>query len=210
MPADTLPLVERIRAGDQQALEQLLHRELPGLRAYVRLRVGPALRARESASDLVQSTVREVLGKLEVFQHGGEAGFRDWLYAAALRKIAHRAEHWGAQKRDLRREMPWQAAPPGESPSAADDRGLAEVYATLASPSQHAIARETLAAMEAAFDHLKEDRREIIVLARLVGLGHAEIAQRLGCSEATARQRLLRALAELSEWLEPDGGKSST
>ncbi len=209
MSADTLPLVERIRAGDRAALEQLLQRELPGLRAYVRLRAGPALRARESASDLVQSTCREVLGKLEVFQHGGEAGFRDWLYAAALRKIAHRAEHWGAQKRDVRRELALEGLAPGASPSAADDRGLAEVYATLATPSQHAIARETLESLEAAFDRLPEERREIIVLARVVGLDHAGLAERLGCTEATARQRLFRALAELAEWLEPDAPTDS-
>lgn len=200
MAADTPQLVERIRAGDREALEQLLRTELPGLRAYVRLRTGAALRARESASDLVQSTCREVLGKLEAFRYGDEAGFRDWLYAAALRKIVNRAEHWGAQKRDARREQPLQ----GGSPSESDDRGLAQIYGTLGTPSQHAVARETLDAIEAAFDRLPEDRREIIVLARVVGLDGAGIAQRLGCSEATARQRLFRALAELAEWLEPE------
>ena len=202
MPAETPQLVERIRSGDREALEQLLRNELPGLRAYVRLRAGAALRARESASDLVQSACREVLGKLDAFRYGGEAGFRNWLYAAALHKIVNRAEHWGAQKRDVQREVPLQ----GGSPSEADDRGLADVYCTLGTPSQNAIARETLDAMEAAFDRLPEDRREIIVLARVVGLEHADIATRLGCTEATARKRLFRALAELAEWLEPDGG----
>jgi len=205
MPADMPQLIERARSGDREALEQLLRNELPGLRAYVRLRAGPALRARESASDLVQSTCREVLGRLDAFQYGGEAGFRNWLYAAALHKIVNRAEHWAAQKRDARREVPRH----GGSPSEADDRGLAEIYCTLGTPSQHAIARETLDAMEAAFDRLPDDRREIIVLARVVGLQHADIATRLGCTEATARKRLFRALAELAEWLEPDGGAAA-
>ena len=49
--------------------------------------MGPQLRAKESASDLVQSVCREVLGRLDRFQHGGEAGFRHWLYATALRKV---------------------------------------------------------------------------------------------------------------------------
>ena len=204
MPADMPQLVERIRAGDREALERLLSRELPGLRAYVRLRAGAVLRERESASDLVQSTCREVLGSLEAFDHGGEAGFRNWLYAAALRKILNRADHWAAQKRDVQREQPLQ----GGSPSEADDRGLADIYATLGTPSQHAIARETLDAMEAAFDRLPEDRREIIVLARIVGLDHAGIAERLGCTKATARQRLFRALAELAELLGPEGAAS--
>lgn len=207
MPADTTSLVKRLQDGDREALELLLRSELPGLRAYVRLRTGAALRARESASDLVQSACREVLGKLDAFEYGGDAGFRDWLYAAALRKIVNRAEHWGAQKREARRERPLHAGrgagPGAESPSEPDDRGVAEIYGTLATPSKHAIARETLDAIEAAFDKLPEDRREIIVLARVVGLDHASIARRLGCSEPTARQRLFRALAELAEWMEP-------
>ena len=210
MPAGTPGLVERVRAGERDALEQLLTKELPGLRAYVRLRAGAALRERESVSDLVQSTCREVLGKLPSFQYGGEAGFRRWLYAAALRKIVNRAEHWDAGKRDARRELPLQ----GGSPSEADERNLADVYGTLGTPSQHAIARETRDAVEAAFDRLPEDRREVIVLARIVGLDHAAIGQHLGCSESTARQRLFRALAELGERLGPvfpsrrDGGEA--
>ena len=36
------------------------------------------------------------------------------------------------------------------------------------------------------------------------GLDHTALARHLGCSEATARQRLFRALAELGECLGPD------
>jgi RNA polymerase sigma-70 factor (subfamily 1) len=199
MTADTRQLVERIQTGDRDAVEQLLCAELPALRAYVRLRAGPALRARESESDLVQSVCREVLGKLDAFQYGGAAGFRDWLFATALRKIVNRAEHHGALKRDARREQAIAATPGNGS----TDSELAAVYRSFGSPSQHAIAHELLETMETAFDRLSEDRREIIVLARIVGLDHAQIAERLACSEATARQRLFRALAELAENLAP-------
>jgi RNA polymerase sigma-70 factor, ECF subfamily len=195
--ADTQQLIERIRAGDREALEFVLCRELPALRAYVRLRAGPLLRARESTSDLVQSTCREVLGKLDTFQYGGEAGFRDWLFATAMRKIANRVEHAVAQKRDIRRDRPL----PNDSSSEEREQALAAIYSTLGSPSRNAIASETRDAMEAAFDRLPEDRREIIVLARVVGLDHASIAERLGCTTVSARQRLFRALAELADGL---------
>ncbi|HKX46490.1 MAG TPA: sigma-70 family RNA polymerase sigma factor, partial [Planctomycetota bacterium] len=188
--------------GDREALEQLLTNELPALRAFVRLRAGAALRERESVSDLVQSTCREVLAKLPTFHYGGDAGFRNWLYTAALRKILGRADHWATQKRDPHRELP----PPSNSPTATSTRDLAAVYATLTTPSQHAIALETLSAVEAAFDRLPPDRREIIVLSRLVGLDHAALAHHLGCTEPTARQRLFRALAELGEHLGPTHG----
>lgn len=39
------------------------------------------------------------------FAYGGEAGFKMWLYRTAMRKIAHRHEHWQAQKRAVGREV---------------------------------------------------------------------------------------------------------
>ena len=188
---DSTDLVTRAQAGDREAQELLIERHLPSLRAYVRLRLGPALRARESASDIVQSACREVLGNLDHFHHDGEAGFRAWLFASALRKIGDRAEYWGAQKRDAARET--QA-----------DVALVDVYRSFCSPSKAAQAHETLERIERAFECLPEPDREIIVMARIVGLGHAEIGERLGLSEAGSRSRLFRALAGLSEALHDD------
>jgi len=74
----------------------------------------------------------------------------------------------------------------------------------VASPSEEAAGREALARLEAAFDRLDENEREIIVLARVVGLSHAELAQRLQCNEVAARKRLFRALAALSVALGED------
>ena len=85
-------------------VDELLERHLPGLRAFVRLKAGALVRFRESESDIVQSTCREVLERLDEFRHGGEAGFRHWLYTTALRKILDKHEHYTAQKRDVRRE----------------------------------------------------------------------------------------------------------
>ncbi|MGQ0553163.1 MAG: sigma-70 family RNA polymerase sigma factor [Planctomycetota bacterium] len=187
----TLALVERARAGDAAAIEGLLARHLPALRAYVRARLSPALRVRESTSDIVQSACRDVLTDLERFRYQGEEGFRAWLFATAHRKIADKAEHWGAQKRDAGRE-------------AAAEAELLAVYGSFCSPSQQAMGREALQLVERAMERLPAADREIIVLARIVGLSHEEIGRRLGLSEAGSRSRLFRALAELSEVLRAD------
>ncbi|MCB9898501.1 MAG: sigma-70 family RNA polymerase sigma factor [Planctomycetes bacterium] len=189
-------LLAAAREGRRDALEALIEQHLPGLRAYVRLRCGPALRAKESASDIVQSACRDVLENLDRFQQGGEAGFRAWLYATALRKVADRAEYWGAQKRDLRREQPIHGAASGPD--------LGALYASVCSPSQQAIGHEAAERLERAFDALADEDREIIVLARLVDLGHAEIAEQLGIAPGTSRMRLFRALAALAEALGDD------
>ncbi len=194
-------LVEAAAAGDAAAVEALLHQHLPGLRAYVRLRAGPMLRARESASDLVQSVCRDVLENIDRFRYPGESAFRAWLYATAMRKIADRAEHWTAGKRDVRREAMALDAPPGGSDGDRDAR-LAAVYCSLSSPSRVAMGRELMDRLESAFEKLPEDYREVIVLSRIVGLSRAEIAERMGRTEASVRNLLSRALAELATHLD--------
>src|SRR5258705_6880905 len=83
MAEDSVRLAERAAAGDRAALDELVVRHVDGLRAFVRLRVGPELRARESSSDLVQSVCREVLQDARRFQHAGESAFKSWLYTTA-------------------------------------------------------------------------------------------------------------------------------
>lgn len=195
------PLVLAAQQGDAAALDALLAQHLPGLRAFVRLRCGAALRARESASDIAQSACRDVLQNLERFQWNGEASFRAWLYTTAARKIADRAEYWGAQKRDARRNVPLDPTLPGESQTGVA-APLLEIYSDVCSPSQAAVGKETLEQIELAFDALDDEQREVIVLARIVGLPHREIAARLSCTEAHARRKLFRALSALSEALE--------
>lgn len=191
-------LYARAERGDREAVDTLLSRFLPGLRAFVRLRSGRLIRARESASDLAQSACREVLQNLERFEHGGEAGFRYWLFTTALRKIHKRAEYWQAEKRDAAREVPIVDS------DRDSDRDLLNAYRGVATPSQHAMAREELARVEEAFDALTPEDREIIVLARVCGMSHAEIGVRLEKSEGAARVQLHRALARLAESLDDD------
>jgi RNA polymerase sigma-70 factor, ECF subfamily len=64
------------------------------------------------------------------------------------------------------------------------------------------VAAEELGRLEAAFARLDADYREVIVLARVVGLSHAEIAARMGRTESATWNLLARALAKLSTELE--------
>src|SRR5262245_12047568 len=97
-------LVDRASHGDERAVDELLAVELPALRAFVRLRMGPALRAKESASDLVQSVCREILENAQRYQFRGEGTFRRWLFTTALRVVKNKAKYWGREKRDAARE----------------------------------------------------------------------------------------------------------
>jgi RNA polymerase sigma-70 factor (ECF subfamily) len=195
---DSSSLVSRASRGDQPAVDELLERHLPGLRAYIRLRIGPDLRARESASDVAQSVCREVLENLDRFRYGGESGFRHWLYTTALRRLQNKWEFHTAQKRDVGRETRLPSGATGVGP-------LLGVYRSLSTPSGAAMGREQLARIESAFDALSDDDREVIVLSRLVGFTHKEIGEHMGRSEGAARVALHRALARLAEALDAGG-----
>jgi RNA polymerase sigma-70 factor (ECF subfamily) len=192
-------LAGRASQGDEGAVHDLLQLHLPRLRAYLRLQMGPELRAKESISDLAQSTCREVLQHADRFRFGGEQGFRYWLFTTASRKVKNRLEYYRAGKRDIARE----ASPPV---AAGDEDALAALYQTLSTPSRDLMRREQMEGLEAAMDSLSEDHREVILLSRILGLAHEEIAESMGRSVSATRSLLHRALAELAERLHPSWG----
>jgi RNA polymerase sigma-70 factor (ECF subfamily) len=184
--ADPEQTIQSASRGDPAAIEALLERHLPRLRAFVRLRVGPELRNRESASDIVQSACREVLVHMERFRYRGEDQFRRWLFTTALRKLADKVEFHRAAKRDMRRDR-----------AAADWSAVAHSYADVATPSRRLMLEEQAALLESAFDRLSADQREVLTLARIVGLPHAEIAIAMERTEGACRALLHRATAQL-------------
>ncbi len=191
MSDPTEALVTAAAGGDRVAVEELLQRYLPDLRAFVRVRVDPVVRAQESSSDLVQSVCREVLAHAGEFRYPGENAFKRWLFTAALRKIQKRARYYRTDRRDVRREVA----------ATADDAQLLRRYSTFGSPSAVAMANEELSRVESAFDALNDEQREVVTLAYFVGLSRGEIGDHLGKSEGAVRVVLHRALAKLSRLL---------
>ena len=178
-------LVQAATRGDNDAVEQLLLQHLDRLHAYVRLRAGPQIHARESTSDLVQSICREVLQDLGAFDYRSEEHFVHWLYTTALRKIRDRGRYYNRQARDPAREV------------AAD--GLLDAYATLHTPSREAAAHEAVEQFEQAFAQLSAEQQEVVTMARIMKLPHTAIAATLGKSEGAVRVTLHRALARLAK-----------
>lgn len=181
----------RASRGEREAIDELLVRHMPRLRAFVRLRAGPLARAHDDSSDLVQSVCVEILAKSPRLSFENEAAFRHWLFTEAMRKILKRARFNSAQKRDALR-------------SEHLDSEVAACYSSFASPSQQLAAREQLERVESAFDRLEERERELVSLAYVVELSRAEIGVRLGLSEGAVRTALHRALARLAGELDTD------
>lgn len=196
MDEDVGRLAERAAGGDRAALERLLELYLPELRAFVRLRTGPVVRARESSSDIVQSVCREVIQHADRFQFPSEVAFKQWLYTTALRKIVNRKDFYLAQKRDAQREVHF-----ADGDDSTSDQQLFDCYRSFVSPSRQAMVREEVERVEQAFEGLPDEYREVITLAHVVGLSRAEIAEQMGKSEGAVRVLLHRALARVSTLL---------
>lgn len=164
---------------------------LPGLTRFVRRRMGPELRARESASDIVQSTCRELLRAGSSFEDQGEAAFRHWLRGAAEHKLRKRVRHWRA----ARRADGDRGATPdgGATPAAPLDSG----------PSQEAELAEEARRLEAAFRALSPEQRHVLTRSQIDGLSHADLARELGKTPEAARKLVARALARLATGLAP-------
>jgi len=181
---DSQHLVAAVHRGEAAALDALLRRHLPDLLVFVRAKSGPRLRAMESCSDLVQTVCREALQSVEGYEWRGEGSFRRWLFTLAMNKLRNRADYHAAERRDAGRIVA------GSDAVDATPGGFG--------PSQHAIAGEVNAKFEQALDGLDEDQREVILMARVIGMSHKEIAVELGIAEGAVRTRLSRALARLA------------
>lgn len=179
-----------VMSASELEFEKLLTEHLPGLRAFVRGRAQNALVLGESCEDVVQSACFEVFRNIERFQHGGEAGFRSWLYMTALRKLGNRQRKQSTLKRD----------PGGEQ------KELHDAAAAGPTPSEDAVGRENLDRVMEAMDSLSQEHRDAILLAKLLEMPRAEVGQLMGRSEEAVRSLLHRAIGRLGLLLGEDDG----
>jgi RNA polymerase sigma-70 factor (ECF subfamily) len=183
----TAELVAAARNKDAAALQELLVQNLPGLEAFVRLRMGATLRGLMTAPDLVQSVCREVLEDLGDFEFRGEGPFRHWLFVRAENKLREKHRYHHRDKRDRQKAVSMSVASTAFT-----------AYRTLHTPSKDLEVQETMRRVEAAFDQLPEDYREAVTLHKLCGLSHAEIAERMNRSEGAVRNLVYRGISRLA------------
>lgn len=176
--------------GEASSLRGRILQALPVLTRFVRRRMGPDLSARESASDIVQSTCRELLRSASKFEDRGEAGFQRWVQSTAEHKLQNRARHWRAQRRQgsgVPEELD------AREPSAPDS----------SRPSGDAELREEVERLQRAFAQLSSEHSHVLQRSQIDGASQAEIAAELGKSANAVRKLLSRAMAALSAELDP-------
>jgi RNA polymerase sigma-70 factor (ECF subfamily) len=197
--SDTLQMLQRARAGDRQALDELFARHRPRLRRMVDMRLDWGLRARLDASDVIQDAYLEVAGRLEEYLRNPALPLFLWLRLVVGERLTtlHR-QHLGTQMRDARREVSLYRAALPEASSAAL---AARLLGKHTSPTQAAVRAERLLRVQEALNSLDPIDREVLSLRHFEQLSRAETARVLGIAEAAAAKRYVRALKRLKQTL---------
>lgn len=184
-----------IRAnGSREALGALLE----GCRAYLLVlaneSLGPELKRKEGASDLVQETFIQAQRHFEGFRGRTQPELLAWLRRILECQLSNaRRRHHGTQMRDATRELPLDALSTDEARSALTGTGP--------SPSHHALRLESLMLLEQALARLPAHYRQVIALRHQDGRAFEEIGRALGCSTEAARKLWNRAIHQLRDEL---------
>jgi RNA polymerase sigma-70 factor (ECF subfamily) len=170
-------LADHLRAGSEQAYEELLTRfQQPVFALAFRL-----LDDHSDACDVVQEVFLKVFRSIGSFR--GQSSLKTWIYRITVNE-AHNSRRWFFRHR--RREVELDNEPE-------EARNLKEVIPDGSrSPFDAAFDREQHVMIEAALERINPIFREAVVLRDITDLSYEEIAGVLGVSLGTVKSRILR------------------
>jgi RNA polymerase sigma factor (sigma-70 family) len=178
----TFSLLERARAGDQQALDLLFARHLQPLQRWAAGRLPQWARDLADTDDLVQDTLLRTFKRIESFEPRRVGALQAYLRNAVLNRL----------RDELRRT--------GRKPASTNLDGVDVEAAD--SPLEAAIGREKVDAYEKALERLKPEEQEAIIARVELGYSYQELALMLDKPTAdAARKTAQRALVRLAEEL---------
>lgn len=169
-------LVESAVAGDARAVEELLRRHQPRLRAVCRR----ILNSDADADDATQNALIAIVRALPSFD--GRSAFGTWAY-----RIATNAALDEARRRQRRPTVGREELDATRIVDLSSDR----VFASL----------DERDALERALASVPEDFRVAVVLRDVADLDYDQIAQVLGVPIGTVRSRIARGRAHLADVL---------
>jgi RNA polymerase sigma-70 factor (ECF subfamily) len=171
-------IIERARAGDRAAMEEVLASVAPSIRRFA-LRM---CRSEADADDVLQDALVSIATRLDTFE--GRSSLPSWAFTLARFACMRRRRGKKNQSPD-------------------GDDALAARVAEGADPEEGAAMRETSRIVGRALEELPDDYREVLLLRDAEGLTAPEAAVVLGVSVDALKSRLHRARAALRDVLRP-------
>jgi RNA polymerase sigma-70 factor (ECF subfamily) len=176
----SVTLLLKAQAGDNDALNQLLARYLPRLKRWASGRLPWGLRTMLETGDLVQDAIVNALPHLDKLEIRSERALFVYLQRAVKNRVIDL--HKRARRRPVREELP------------------PDVPAGGVSPQEAAIGAEALESYKRALASLKDEERQAIMLRVEQGLDFEEVAIHLGKPSAdAARMAVTRAIVRLAD-----------
>ena len=198
----TQELLAGAKAGDNDAIDQLLDRHRDSLRRMIGLRLDKQINRRLDVSDVVQDVLVEANRRLQDYLANPVLAFHLWIRQIAKDRIidAHR-RHRVSAKRSVDREQ-------GLVAHGAVDQSTMDLAGQLCdrelTPAAAATQQELALHVQGAIELLDERDKEIILMRHYEQLNNQDIAQALGLTEPAASMRYLRALKRLRKLLDGD------
>jgi RNA polymerase sigma-70 factor (ECF subfamily) len=165
-----------------------------------RAQLGPEVRAKLDASDVVQQTLLEAHQKRDQFRGDSPGQLLAWLRRLLACTLADTLRTLGRAKRDAARERSLEAALDQSA-----ERLAAWLVAEQSSPSEQADRNEQLARLADALATLPEPQRDALVLRHCHGWSVADISAHLGRTPMAVAGLLKRGSRQLRELLQPPG-----
>ncbi|MFT4844158.1 MAG: RNA polymerase sigma-70 factor (ECF subfamily) [Planctomycetota bacterium] len=187
---DFVRLLQAAKAGDHDALDEILLMTEDRLRRVVDRRLGPKLRASMRQSDVLQNSYLAMLDALPRFEGDNPDDFVAW--------IAQMIEN------DIRRQNRWFNADKRKAPSRTSQRNLLAgiLGQPIPTPSAEMSRHEERMAVREAMSRLEADHARVIELATFEDMSHSEIADQMGRTAPACRMLLMRARTALALELE--------
>jgi len=181
-------LLDRYKAGDEQAFEVLLRRYRTKVFNFL-LR---SVRDPSRAEDLLQEVFLRVVHRCEHFER--RAKFSTWLYTIARNLCVD-----ASRKMIHRRHRSLDA--PARSDLDGSEALVERVPSGAPQTDRDAIAQQLRGQIAAAIEELPSDQREVFLMRQLQGLAFKDIATVIGVPENTVKSRMRYALERLQHAL---------
>lgn len=190
-------LLEKLKAGDNEALGQLFTLHQQRLGGIIRFRLDARLAGRVDVDDVLQEAYLAAATRIRHYLESESQCIFVWLRMIVLQTLidVHR-HHLGVQMRSAKREISIQNRIGSHSTAASISFRL---LGNLTSPSQAAMREERSKQVEAALGSMNEIDREVLAMRHFEDLTNNEVAEVLGIQPKAASQRYIRALERFKD-----------
>ena len=191
-------LTEKIAAGNSDAMADYIQMRRGDLLAVILNKMGPALRRRIEADDILQEVASTAVTSMKDLDFT-ERGPFGWLCEITQRKIIDAERRFSSQKRGAHREVGIHGSPDQSQ------IGIANLLiASITSPSRAFSRNEKEFLLLDALDKMPDEQCRVLQMRYRDGLTPRDIAKQIGKTDGATRVLLTRALQKLREMVGED------